>query len=261
MHGLNLRAHDNFATHGVAEQIPIYCQRWSSDPLLALSQAVSSAVLPFVAPDTAPPAGTLLNQLHYWSTQSNSELLLILDQFEEYFLYHVPASNPTWQPDSFAAQLTQVINHSTLPVTVLLSLREDALARLDYFEGRIPALLENRLSIGHLSYTAAQEAVTQPLAKYNLLHNSTYAIEPALVTAVLDQVGGGQVTLSRQGSGGRDSDHNTSPNEIEAPYLQLVLTRLWEEEQANSSTTLRLTTLNDQLGGAETIVRNYSNPK
>ena len=41
---------------------------------------------------------------------------------------------------------------------------------------------------------------------------------------------------------------------IEAPYLQLVLERLWEEERAAGSSRLRAKTL-AQLGGAESIVR------
>jgi len=40
---------------------------------------------------------------------------------------------------------------------------------------------------------------------------------------------------------------------IEAPYLQLVLTRLWDEENAVGSHVLRVETL-DRLGGAERIV-------
>ena len=43
---------------------------------------------------------------------------------------------------------------------------------------------------------------------------------------------------------------------IEAPYLQLVLTRLWDEERRAGSRQLRLETL-ERLGGAERIVRTH----
>src|SRR5262249_55047303 len=43
---------------------------------------------------------------------------------------------------------------------------------------------------------------------------------------------------------------------IEAPYLQLVLTRLWDEETAAGSRVLRLATL-ERLGGADRIVRTH----
>src|ERR687883_515761 len=43
---------------------------------------------------------------------------------------------------------------------------------------------------------------------------------------------------------------------IETPYLQLVMQRLWEEERADGSRTLRLATL-ERLGGAERIVAEH----
>src|SRR5439155_20314751 len=43
---------------------------------------------------------------------------------------------------------------------------------------------------------------------------------------------------------------------VETPYLQLVLTRLWEEEMRAGSHVLRLATLED-LGGAQNIVRTH----
>ena len=43
---------------------------------------------------------------------------------------------------------------------------------------------------------------------------------------------------------------------VEAPYLQLVLTRLWDEERRAGSHCLRLQTL-ERLGGADRIVRTH----
>lgn len=157
----------------------------------------------------------------------------------------------------------QIANHTSLQVNLLLSLREDALARLDRFKGRIPFLLDNRLTLGHLSWAAGREAIQAPLDQYNRDQNSHYSLQPALVEAVLAQVGGGQVTLD----GGRQNAANpaTHPGSgvtapglgyIEAPYLQLVMTRLWEAEQSQSSQALEVATL-EKLGGAERIVRNY----
>lgn len=265
---LTQRAQANFAATGVAEQIPVYFNQWASDPLLGLSQTLAQAVAPYLpSPSPNQTAGgtdasgagaiALLAQLQQWSEQTDSELLLVLDQFEEFFQYHTqlgsPAQPQPWDPTSFAAQLVQIVNHSALRVHLLLSLREDTLARLDYFQGRIPFLLDNRLSIGHLDRAAGEEAVVKPLERFNQEQQSHYTIEPALVTAVLAQVGSGQVALRKQGGGGRTE---TSADRIEAPYLQLVLTRLWEQEQATGSTCLRQNTL-EQLGGAAAIVHNY----
>ncbi|MGB3220736.1 MAG: hypothetical protein WBD79_25330, partial [Anaerolineae bacterium] len=187
------------------------------------------------------------------SQRTASDLLLVLDQFEEYFLYHPDEAGA----GSFAHELVAVLTTPDLRVNVLLALRDDALARLDRFKGQIPFLLDNRLSIGHLGRAAGEEAIRWPLAQYNQDQGAAITIEAALVEAVLNQVGSGRVTLSKQGAGVRDSAQPQDGREqIEAPYLQLVLTRLWELEQANRSAALRSATL-DSLGGAETIVRNY----
>src|SRR5205085_4530817 len=65
--------------------------------------------------------------------ETGRRLLLILDQFEEYFLYHP-------QDDAFAAEFPQAVLQTVAPVSFLISIREDALAKLDRFEGRIPSL-------------------------------------------------------------------------------------------------------------------------
>ena len=262
LHQLQQRAAANAAANaadGRPEFIPVYFNRWQQEPVQGLSQAVAAAAQPYL-PDAAmsPPDGPLLAQLQGWSQATGSDLLLILDQFEEYFLYQNPASAS--DPASFGAQLVQIANHSSLRVNLLISLREDALARLDYFKGRIPFLLDNRLSIGHLKRGAGQQAVEAPLAQYNREYTTAYTIEPQLVEAVLDQVGSGTITLGRQSSGSRRPEGTElaaqSGDLIEAPYLQLVLTRLWEKETGQSSSCLRLSTLDD-LGGAEAIVRNH----
>ena len=53
---------------------------------------------------------------------------LILDQFEEYFLYH-PSD------EDLPSEIGDILSAQNLNVHVLLSIREDALAGLDRFEG------------------------------------------------------------------------------------------------------------------------------
>lgn len=266
IHQLRQRARLNVEHGGVAEIIPIYFNRWQSEPMAGLVQAVEEGV---AAPGVTRASEEQGEQLALWapsaaiadfsaylaeqSRRTQSDLLLILDQFEEYFLYHPDETGP----GSFAHALVTAMTVPNLRANFLLSLREDALARLDRFKGQIPFLLDNRLSIGHLTRSAGEEAVRKPLEQYNKEHNAAISIEPALVNAVLEQVGSGKVALSRQGAGVRGGVQTQEQREkIEAPYLQLVMTRLWGQEQAVHSTNLRMATL-DSLGGAETIVRNY----
>ncbi|MEM7537865.1 MAG: WD40 repeat domain-containing protein [Chloroflexota bacterium] len=264
--------------------IPIYFNRWQQDPLRGLEQTIIAAVQPYIdslsnidnsntdnsntgiLPDTGRQP-VLLEHLQFWSRQTDSDLVLILDQFEEYFQYRDNYPAPAVDGGDFATQLIRIINHGTLRTNVLISLREDALSRLDFFKGRIPTLLDNRLSIGHLKRTAAETAIREPLQVFNNepFHQPqqvAYDIEDALVTDILDQVGSGVVTLRQQRepqgveAGSVSVSTATTVDQIQTPYLQLVLTKLWDEERKQSSQTLRQTTL-DALGGAEKIVRNY----
>jgi WD40 repeat protein len=162
------------------------------------------------------------------------EAYLLLDQFEEYFLYHAD----TGDPGTLLHDLPELLRDSN--VNILISLREDSLARLDALKARIPSVFANQVRLEHLDRSAAREAILGPVARWNELTRESVEVEPALVEAVLDEVAGE----------GRSRDR------IEAPYLQLVLERIWETEREDGSTVLRLRTLR-ALGGAATIVRDH----
>ncbi len=60
---------------------------------------------------------------------------MILDQFEEYFLYHGTEAGES----GFATEFARAVNRPGLPAGFLLGIREDALAKLDRFEQDHPA--------------------------------------------------------------------------------------------------------------------------
>ena len=182
-----------------------------------------------------------------------STVYLILDQFEEYFHYH-PMDRGE---EGLTAELGKILSARDLPVHVLLSIREDALAGLDRFKGRVPHLFDNYLRLAHLSREAAHAAIECPLDRYNSIAppDRTMSIEPGLIGILLDQVRTGHVQVAAEGTGstGLASD---DLRDIESSYLQLVLTRLWDTERAAGSSSLRQRTLED-LGGAQTIVQTH----
>lgn len=214
------------------------------------------------AAKTAPP--TFADRLRALSERVGGDLLIILDQFEDYFLYH--PQDLDGDPGTFAYEFPRAVSDSTLRANFLVSIREDAVAKLDRFEGRIPTLFENYIRIDHLDRDSARDAIVKPIDQYNksLLalapDQPPVSIEPALVDAVLDQVKTGQVMLAEGGRGKVEQDGTGDEQEdrsrIETPFLQLVMTRLWDEEARAGSRTLRLETLT-RLGGAETIVRTH----
>ncbi|HLO85794.1 MAG TPA: hypothetical protein VK203_12415 [Nostocaceae cyanobacterium] len=93
----------------------------------------------------------------------SGRLFIILDQFEEYFDFLEEGVK-----NNFAEEFSQAVNDVKLNVHFLISIREDALAKLDYFKGRIfRNLLDNRIAIKHLNRQAAQDAIEKPIIEYN----------------------------------------------------------------------------------------------
>jgi WD40 repeat protein len=214
---------------------------WTGDPVEALREVLA-------ANSESEVSGDLVDAVDEWTRNRDSSLYLILDQFEEYFLYHGDADG-----GPLAVELGRLLSRRDLRVNVLISLREDALAQLDAFKGHIRNLFANPLRLDRLDRRSARSAILGPLARYNELvgPDESVTIEPRLADAVLDEVAAGQVDVGWAGVGEVPDRQATS--RIEAPYLQLVLERLWEAERERGSHVLRLSTL-EELGGAASIV-------
>ena len=177
-------------------------------------------------------------------------LFLICDQFEEYFLYHpvCPAS------DVFESEFSRAVNSRSVQVNFMLSLREDGLSKLDRFQGRIPTILNNMLRLNHLDIDSAREAITKPIVQYNqeVDSQSQMSVEPALVEAVLEDLSSVKVSSNQAGQGLVNQKLRDESAPIETPFLQVVLTRLWDEEIKEGSNVLRLETF-IKLGRAANI--------
>jgi WD40 repeat protein len=218
---------------------------WSGDVVAGFLAAIEEEARR-VAPGASAAATSLAEALTAWPPLPGVELYLVLDQLEEYFLYHGGEGGPF-------DELASVIRRPDTRVHVLLSIREDSLAQLDAFKTALPGVLGNFLRLDRLDRPAARRAIVGPLERYSSLEgNEPVEAEEALVDEVLDAVTVGRIQLGDAGRGGTD-EHGAERNRIEAPYLQLVLERLWEVERERGSTRLRLETLRE-LGGAERIV-------
>src|SRR5262249_53678464 len=83
-------ARRNLADLGSCEQVAVSFASWSeADPLAALKEAVAVA-LAELSPGLAAgrPEGTLAEQLAAWCERIDGAIFVVLDQFEELFLYH-----------------------------------------------------------------------------------------------------------------------------------------------------------------------------
>ena len=183
---------------------------------------------------------------------AHETVLVLFDQFEEYFLYHPKSPDPR----SFEAQFARAVNRDDVDVGFLIALREDGLSKLDRFQERIPNLMSNRLRLEHLDPAGAADAIRKPLAVWNRKHatrQSLVSIEDDLVSELIRQVKIGQAAAGRHGGSGVA---RAEEGYIEAPFLQLVMVRLWAEEMGAGSNALRRETL-DRLEGAMEIVRTH----
>jgi WD40 repeat protein len=253
-HHLRAAATANLIERGEPGFAVVVFDSWRGDPLQVMRSSVADAVTGALGGSLQPPIepSSLAETVRMWQQLLGGELYVILDQFEEYFLYH-SADDGT---GTFAADLAEAVNSPDLRVNFLLAIREDSLARLDVFKRRIPRVLDNYLRLEHLDPTAARAAIVGPISRYNGLvgEAESVSIEPELVDAVLEQVVAGKFTLGQAGRGAVQGGNGAV--RIEAPYLQLVMQRLWDDERAAGSSILRLETLR-RLGGAEQIVRDH----
>jgi hypothetical protein len=231
---------------------------WRQNPVPAILDAVERAVRS-LGLEVQPPAvdGGMGAQLEAWTRELGSDLVIVLDQFEEYLLYHEGEDGP----GTLAYELPLAVRKTNLRANFLISIREDMLARLDSFKRRLPEIFDNCVRVRHLSREDARAAIEKPLDTYNELSgpDRQVAIEPALVDTLLDELEAGRVVVGVAGAGTSDPAR-TDEHPVETPYLQLVMTRLWEEERALGSNTLRLATL-ERLGHSELIVKTHLDGK
>jgi hypothetical protein len=259
VHQLRQQERSGQLAAGTPRLLVVYVNQWSGDPVARLIERVGDEVARAVgeaATEPAPPPAGLTDALAAWTGRWNLDLLVILDQFEEYFLYHRDEDGP----GTFAVEFPLAVDRSDLPVSFLLAVREDALAKLDRFKGRIPNLFENYVRIRHLRASRAEAAVVEPLRRLSELSpgEEPWTAEPELVRRVLEGVQVGKVVLAVVGRGVAAEPAEPSPADppIETPYLQMVLTRLWAREVEEGSRRLRLRTL-EALGGPQRIVRTH----
>jgi CHASE2 domain-containing sensor protein len=243
----------SIAERGSTRYVPVVFSSWRTDPTVGLIEAIERAVRPLLRDDEelALPHDALDQAIEHVTKSVDATPLLILDQFEEHFLYE-PIGD-----DGFDEELARCVNRRDLRAHFLISVREDAYSQIGpRFKSRIPDVYGNFLHLDFLDESAARKAVVEPVRAFNdVLEEGTprFEVEPALVDAVLDQVRRGRVTI---GDRAGPDVKAAGPARVETAYLQLVMKRLWDEELEAGSKRLRLETL-ERLGGADTIVRGH----
>src|SRR5262249_41425615 len=138
---------------------------WTEEPVSALADALAQEVTSLVRRTVAPPPADarLADVVEHWSTVLDGDLYLVLDQLEEYFVYH----DESEVPGRLVDELPEVVLRPRLRANVILSLRDDALSRLDVFKASIPNVFANYLRLDALDHAAATAAIVGPIRRWN----------------------------------------------------------------------------------------------
>ena len=166
--------------------VPVEVRLNFRHPSLSLIEQVREALrraLPGQAPEGAE---TLWEDLHAPvpdTAGARSVPLFVFDQFEELFtlgreaeprlgvdafVSEIAAVVQNHAPDSLEARLTddpdlaERYDFSRADYRMLISLREDYLAEFETLKANLPAIMENRVALKHLSRSAALEAILGP---------------------------------------------------------------------------------------------------
>ena len=228
------------------ENLTVVCNTdWVSDPLVRVRDLVREALRaePSLSVGVEPDNDSLVAALELGSLLvRRTPLVLILDQFEEFFRYQRHSTSFA----AFIEQLTTVINDTTLPVSVVLSMREDFALELNAFKPALPNLLfENYYRLEKLTRQAALQAIVDPARQVGCEY------EPALLKQLLQDLQDHQREQTHL-------PHVINPDSVDSvdpPYLQIVCAYLWRLKPAGE-TTLRLASYT-QADGIKGISRYF----
>ncbi|MBN1560491.1 hypothetical protein JW998_09585 [candidate division KSB1 bacterium] len=156
---------------------------------------------------------SLLNFIVPHLNSADSNLFILVDQFEELFRFGLYTDDPAKREDAaaFVALLLQLSAQTDYPVYICLTMRSDYIGDCDAFAGLPQAMNRSQYLVPRLTREQRREAIAGPV------HTANAAIAPRLLDRLLNE-------------SGNDRD--------DLPVLQHVLMRTWFFWQQNSSDML-----------------------
>ena len=149
--------------------------------------------------------------------QVSKTVVIVLDQFEEFFLRFPEAVR-----QQFERELTACIDTPRLDVKFLISLRADYFSYLAAFEDTIPQIFTHQLQLERLTESQALAAVIKPAERLGI------QVDEAMVQIkLLPELLSEEVTSLSQ--------HEAS---IEPPFLQIVCDALYQNAQSEGRTEI-----------------------
>ncbi|MBP7866066.1 MAG: hypothetical protein KA419_08965 [Acidobacteria bacterium] len=193
--------------------------RSGEDPLESLRREVLRRV---AFPDGAPEDD--LELLREAAFRKRKTLALVFDQMEECFLFAPKAARERFAK-ALAAWMAAGVN-----VRVVLSIREEYLARLGEWEPLLPELYRNRLWVRRVDFGDVKELVEGPCRAVGV------PVEPDLTAAVTR-------LFEREARG------------VDLPTFQVLMDRLYDEASTRGETPVALKAADlERVGGLEDVL-------
>lgn len=156
-------------------------------------------------------------------------LLIVLDQFEEFFLRFKERPQ---EREAFIAFLGRIYQESAANVRLILGLREDFYAQLEELRPALPDLTRNGLRLLPLTAYGTRQAIVRPLLRVGARYDE------AFVNGLVDQLASWQ---------------------FEPFVLQIACGELYRDAAARRGLPVRLTREDlERMGGVENILHGYS---
>ncbi|MDD1606981.1 MAG: HEAT repeat domain-containing protein [Methylococcaceae bacterium] len=229
----------------------IYHNDWAVNPAEALKKTI---VAHFIAQQRvnadyqADFSLPLVEFLQIHALLGSGTMVILLDQFEEFFYYQ----RFSQQRDEFIRQLASAIHDTNTPTAFVFSMREDFAMEMEAFKTWFAGIFNNTYRIEKLELDAARLAIVEPVKA------AGFTYQPELIELLLKDLG------QRERGARLDLQHIDERDLImplvEPPHLQIVCQQLWLK--ASASTACEITVAHYQeLKGASGILKRYFDDK
>ena len=117
--------------------------------------------------------------------ESDTNLLLLVDQFEEIFRFGLHTDRAEWRDEAadFVSIMLALSEQRELPVYVVMTMRSDFIGECDHFHGLPEALNRSLYLVPRLTRRQRQQAIEGPIRLFS------QAITPRLLDRVLNDAG------------------------------------------------------------------------
>ncbi len=185
-----------------------------------------------------PVSGSLLDMVQMAVAHLGHTLILVFDQFEEFFTRFSPPLRA-----AFIDELAALHAARDLPVKLVIGLREDYLAAMSELEQRIPDIFTTRMRLLPLDHAQAHQAITAPAERLGIFYDADL-----LDRLLVDLMGRPLADTFQHGEASLGAV-------VMPPQMQLVCSALYQG--LGPGERLITPAIYDRLGGTRGILQQY----